>query len=141
MSVTTPSAQFPRLGLAETLDNAREEFVDFTLSPEDHPSVLMYKTPTGDKPRAGVFWCEISKLRTLDGELRFPSLAKLMAGLLTIPASNADSERGFSISRRIYTDQRPTLKQSTICSLMTINSEEYCFETTFCSELLTKCFA
>ena len=139
MSVTTPSAQFPRLGLAETLDNAREEFVDFTLSPEDHPSVLTYKTPTGDKPRARVFWCEISKLRTLDRELR----AKLMAGLLTIPASNADSERGFSISRRIYTDQRPTLKQSTICSLMTIkfNSEEYCFETTFCSELLTKCFA
>lgn len=42
-----------------------------------------------------------------------------MAGLLSIPSSNADSERGFSILRKIHADQRPTLKQSTTISLVT----------------------
>ncbi len=42
------------------------------------------------KPRAGAFWWEVSKLKTLDGEERFPYLSKLMAGLLSIPVSNAD---------------------------------------------------
>ena len=82
-TIESIASRFPQLGLAETLDNLREEFMDFTLSPEDHPSVFTNKTRTGDKPRAGVFWCEVGKLRTLDGE---PSLAKLMAGLLSIPA-------------------------------------------------------
>lgn len=118
------------------------EFMDFKLSPVDHPPVSTYKSATNDdKPQAGLFWNEVSKIKTYDGELRFPFLVKLMAGLLTIPSSNADSERGFSILRRIHTDQRPSLKQSTIISLMAIkfNSEECCYDTTFTEELLTKC--
>ena len=64
-----------------------------------------------------------------------------MTGLLSIPCSNADSERWFSILRKIHTDQRPSLKQSTINSLMTIkfNSNECCYNATFSDELLTKC--
>ena len=48
------------------------------------------------------------------------ALCKLMFGLLTIPGSNADSERGFSMLRKIHTDQRANLDQSTIISLMTM---------------------
>ena len=55
---------------------------------------------------------------TVDGR---PFLCKLMMGLLVIPASNADSERGFSMLRKIHTDQRASLKQKTIVSLMAIN--------------------
>ena len=62
----------------------------------------------------------VSKLETLDGEVRSHCLVKLMTGLLTIPVSNADSERGFSILREIYTDQRPSLSQETLFSLMTM---------------------
>ncbi len=60
---------------------------------------------------------------------------------MSIPASNADSERGFSMLRKVHTDQRPSLKQSTIISLMTIkfNSEECCHDSIFSEELLTKC--
>ena len=46
----------------------------------------------------------------LDGELRFGILCHLMTGLLTITCSNADAERGFSILRKIHTDQRSILK-------------------------------
>ena len=56
-----------------------------------------------------VHW-EVSKLKTLDGEVRFPCLVELMTGLLTIPVSNAHSESDFSIFRKIHTDQRPSLK-------------------------------
>ena len=37
---------------------------------------------------------------------------------LSIPVSNADSEQGFSMLRKIYTDQRANLNQSTIIVLM-----------------------
>ena len=86
-------------------------------------------------------WWEVSKIKTLDGEDRFPLLGKLMVGLLSIPASNADSERGLSILRKIHTDQRPSLKQDTLISLMTIkfNSNSDCYSTKFSENLLTKC--
>ena len=65
-------------------------------------------------------WWEVSKLKALDGEMRFPCLVKLMTGHLTIPVSNADSERAFSTLRYIRTDQRPSLSQKTSISLMII---------------------
>ena len=71
---------------------------DFLLSSEDLPACRYYKDTNGtEKPCPGPFWWEVSKMKTLLGELRFPTLSKLMAGLLTIPCSNADAERGFSI--------------------------------------------
>ena len=126
---------------SDSLDKLREEFMDFTLSPADLPDPSLYKSASGEKPRAGVFWNEVGQIKTLDGELRFSSLFRLMAGLLTIPASNADSERGYSVLRKIHTDQRPSLKPSTISSLMAIkfNSEECCYDTPFSPELLSKC--
>ena len=90
------------------------------------------------RSRPGQFWNEVGRMKTFDGELRFPSLVKLMVGLLLIPSSNADSERGFSMLRKIHTDQRPTLKQSTIISLMSIkfNAEECCHDSVFNEDLL-----
>ena len=123
--------------------------MDFTLSPADLPDRSLdsfyYKSATGDKnPRAGKSWNEVNKIKTLDGGQRFPCLSKLMAGLLTIPVSNADSERGFSILRKIHTDRRPSLKPSTVDSIMSVkfNSEKKkknVAMTPSCSELLTKC--
>ena len=68
-------------------------------------------------------------------------LVKLITGLISIPSSNADSERGFSILRNIHTDQRLILKQSTLISLMSIkfNSEECCHDSIFSELVLTYC--
>ena len=143
-TIKSLAKRFSQLDLAasESIDSLREEFMGFTLSPADHPVVDTYKSATGvPKSKAGVFWLEVGKIMTLEGEPRFPSLARLMAGLLSISCSNANSERGFSILWKIHTDQRPTLKQSTINSLMAVkfNSEEFCFDRSFSQELLTAC--
>ncbi len=64
-----------------------------------------------------------------------------MAGLLAIPSSNADSERVFSILRKIHTDQRSNLDQSTVVALMSLkfNCDDCCHEVKFEPELLKTC--
>ena len=136
--------RFPQVGLADamSLDKLREEFQDFQLSPSDLPSTSNYKAADGVmRPRVGLYWTEVGKLSTLEGQPRFPFLCKLMAALLSIPASNADSERGFSILRKIHTDQRSNLDQSTIISLMAMkyNCDQCCFDQKLSQELLRKC--
>ena len=143
-TVTKLVKRFQQLGLndPESIDALRSEFNDFKLSVNDLPSVETYKSATNDdKPRPGRFWNEVSKMQTYDGNARFPLLCKLMMAILTIPASNADSERGFSILRKIHTDQRPSLKQESLVALMAIkfNSEDYCHNTSFSEDLLTMC--
>jgi len=66
---------------------------------------------------------------------------KLVSGLLSTPCSNADSERRFSMLRKIHTDQRGSLDHSTIVALMNIkfNCTGCCTEPKFDSELLSKC--
>ncbi len=70
-----------------------------------------------------------------------PALCMLVMGLLSIPASNADSERGFSILPKIHTDQRSSLKQSTIIDLMSVkfNSHNCCFDSELSEDLLKSC--
>ena len=63
--------RFPQIGLAdaESLDQFREEFLDFKLSPTDLPSLVEYTTADlTKKPRAGKFWSEVDGISTLDGK-------------------------------------------------------------------------
>ena len=63
--------RFPHLDLAntESLDQLREEFIDFSLSPGDLHASKEYLAADGTmKPRAGSFWWEIGKMRTFDGQ-------------------------------------------------------------------------
>ena len=77
----------------------------------------------------------------MDGKQRFELLYRLVSGLLCIPSSNADSERGFSMLRKIHTDQRASLDHSTIVALMSLkhNCTECCFDATLEKELHLKC--
>lgn len=147
--------KFPQLELAtpECLDHLKEEFSDFLLSPSEiqpliatysawDPSFNSYRAAEKvEKPRPGAFWQKIAQMRSLDGEPRFPLLNKLMAGLLSIPSSNADSERGFSMLRKIHTDQRSNLDHSTVVSLMSLkfNCDSCCYDTKLTPELLSDC--
>ena len=74
---------------------------------------------------------------TLDGEPKFPILFRLMAGLLCIPSSNADAERGFSILQMVHTDERASLSHFTIVVLMSLKYVACCFDAVFSDELLT----
>ena len=136
--------RFPQIGLSESasLDQLQEEFQDFKLSPGDLPSIVKYKAADGVlRAKAGLFWSEVNKMTTLDGQPRFNLLHQLMAGLLSIPVSNADSERGFSMLRKIHTDQRANLDQSTIIALMGMqfNCDDCCCDIKLSPELLSAC--
>ena len=116
--------------------------LDFTFSPGDLPTSDTYNTVDNSKKAcAGPFWWEIGKMMTLNGEPRFPKLYRLMAGLLCIPCSNADAERGFSVLRKVHTDQRASLSQETIIHLFSIkfNDSSCCFDSELPEELITKC--
>jgi hypothetical protein len=136
--------RFPQLHLDEedTLSLLKEEYLDFTLSPEDVPQAQNYSSVENlQKPKVGKFWKDVSSMITSDGSPQFPSLCKLMFALMTIPCSNADSERGFSILRKIHTDQRSNLDQSTIVALMStkFNCDTCCYTVTLTLDLLSKC--
>ncbi|KAL5502306.1 hypothetical protein EMCRGX_G009055 [Ephydatia muelleri] len=54
--------RFPQPDLADSasLDQLREEFIDFTLSPSDLPTPGEYHAADGTiKPRTGIFWSEV----------------------------------------------------------------------------------
>lgn len=50
--------------------------------------------------------------------LRFSNLAALMKAMLCIPHSNASSERSFSMVKKILTENRMSMDNSTLCALM-----------------------
>ena len=60
-----------------------------------------------------------------------------MAELLSILVSNADSERGFSMLRKIHTDQRSNLQQYNTMA-MKFNCDDCCHEIKLSQELLSK---
>ncbi len=143
-TVVTLAKRFPQLGLSdsESIQRLEEEFMDFTLSPGDLPIIDIYNAVDHTKKAcAEHFWWEVGQMMTLSGELRFPNLYRLMAGLLSIPCSNADAERVFSVLRKVHTDQRASLSHETIVHLFSIkfNDTSYCFDTELSEELITKC--
>ena len=143
-TVVTLAKRFPQLGLSdsESIRCLQKEFMDFTLSPADLPSWHTYNAVDHTKKAcAGPFWWDVGKIMTLTGEPRFSNLYQLMAGLLCIPCSNADSERAFSVLRKVHIDQRASLNQATIIDLFSIkfNCSSCCFDSLLPQELLAKC--
>ena len=57
-----------------------------------------------NKHDAVAFWMTVLNMQSTMGELKYNNLATLALHLLAIPASNADSERVFSLVRRVKTD-------------------------------------
>ena len=69
------------------------------------------------RPSYALVWGALSKT-TRGGILKFPNLCKLMKGILSIPHSNASSERLFSMVRKIVTENRTDLGNDTVCALL-----------------------
>ncbi len=114
-TVVKLAKKFPQLQLADSknLDCLKQEFTDFFLSPQDlTPLISTYRAcePSFnphhaaekiEKAYAGSFWWKVGQMKTLDDKEHFPLLFKLMAGLLSIPSSNADSE-SFSLEENTH---------------------------------------
>ncbi len=74
----------------------------------------------------------------MQGENQFPVLVSLSKCLLSLPISNADTERVFSIVRKIVTDYRKEMEQDTLCALLTckLNCDCACYQLETPKELL-----
>ena len=79
----------------------------------------------------GQFWGKMEYLKDLfSSKPRFPVLCRIAKLCLTIPVANVDSERMFSILKKIHTEFRSELNNDTICALMCSNQNSLtdCFE-------------
>ena len=69
--------------------------------------------------RVDTFWAEMGRKKTFVGAVRFPLLTRVMTKLSVIAHSNnADSERVFSMVRKVDTDSRSQLGNDTLRALL-----------------------
>ena len=92
------------------------------LNDSDIPARQMeaFKTEQGDI-MLDRLWHHIGNIKNADGTWRFERLRKVVRLILTIPHSNAEEERIFSIIRKNKTCFRPNLDPSeTLGSIVTV---------------------
>ena len=82
---------------------------------EHREFVLDTEVHAGESEDAVEFWIRVSHTSSPMDELKYHKLASLALQLLSIPSSNADSERVFSLVRRIKTEFRSSLLTETVC--------------------------
>ena len=85
------------------------------------------------KYRMDIIWSYLSGARTMDGKLLFKKLANVALLVLTLPHSNTQEERVFSMVTKNKTKFRPSLElYGTLSNILTIKLAEadpcYAFE-------------
>ena len=115
--------QFPQLGFSTTdkLEELKTEAIVFQMAdaadlPED--------------TNIDTFWGDLHNIKQIGSTTPlYANLLVLVRALLALPASNADSERSFSMVRKIDSEDRSHLERSTIASLLTLklNLDENCY--------------
>ena len=76
------------------------------------------------------FWASIHEIHTVDtNQPVYSTLLVLIRALLALPASNADSERCFSMVQKIDSEDRSHLERTTVASLLALklNVDADCF--------------
>ncbi|CAC5378676.1 unnamed protein product [Mytilus coruscus] len=71
------------------------------------------------------FWQSMAQRKIPSGQPQFDLLFQLSKVMLTIPHSNADTERTFIMLKKIQTDSRDNLESKTIHSLLSIKINNY----------------
>ena len=77
------------------------------------------------------FWASLHDVKQIGSSIpTYNNLLILVRALLSIPASNADSERCFSMVRKIDSAERSHLERSTVASLLSLklNVDDDCFD-------------
>ena len=114
--------------MPEEMDDIVSEFNDYRVMPERQlPPVNCDEDGALDH-----FWFSMSRiLKPGDtSQKRFSKLAQLCKILLVLPHSNADPERLFSMVNKVETDQRGSLKASTVTDLISVkmNTDSACYD-------------
>jgi hypothetical protein len=106
-------------------DVLMDQYQDYQMaSMEDLPTL----EPGG---RMDKFWFKMEKeVVCTTGQPRFQAISRLALVALSLPHSNADAERSFSMLKKIQTDTRENLSARTVHALMTtkINVDSPCHD-------------
>ena len=77
--------------------------------------------PQSDDHDVDAFWATMHNVRGMGSSIpTYSTLLVLIRALLALPASNGDSERCFSMVRKIDSEDRSHLERSTVASLLTL---------------------
>ena len=122
--------QFPQLRLDTKLDELRTEALDFQMA----SSASLPADNDVDE-----FWCSVHNIKSMKSSLpAYSNLLVLVRALLSLPASNADSEQCFSMVRKIDSEERSHLERTTVASLLALklNVDSMCYNFKPPSDLL-----
>ena len=115
-------------------EQLKEEYEDFQLLGEDAFTLV----EDGESRPIDHVWADILAMKTPLGVIRLPLMATVMAPLLSLPHSNADVERLFSILRKVHTEARHSLNADTITAYLQckLNIDTCCYELDVSEEML-----
>lgn len=117
--------RFPVAVPEENFDALETEVLDYVLAPSGElPLVQRDAEKPTNSTELCRYWHNVGVMKSLEGTDRFPNLVGLAKCLLSLPHSNADTERVFSIVRKIVTDFRTRLCALVACKL---NNDCDCF--------------
>lgn len=111
------------------LDQLRDEFVQYQMMEDaDIPDTVWQSALVAEDEqtdtryyRMDVIWAHMKTMRDPDGALMFERLATVALLVLTLPHSNAEEERVFSLVTKNKTKFRPNLKlEGTLSSIVTL---------------------
>ena len=132
--------QFPQLGLneGEQLEQLKTEAIDFFMAdpaelPLADPAELLHNSDVN------TYWEAVHEIKEMGStQPQYSNLLVLVRALLALLASNADSERCFSMIRKIDGEERNHLERSTVAALLSLklNVDEECYEYKPPTELL-----
>ena len=107
-------------------EQLKEEFEDFQLLREDAITLV----EDGESRPIEHVWADILATKTPLGVIRFPLMATVMTPLLSLPHSNEDVEKLFSILRKVHTEVRHRLNADTITAFLQckLNIDSCCYE-------------
>ena len=127
--------RFPHLVEEDKYDELADEYRDFQTAPS--PPLPKFDR---EKSRVDEFWGTVSSMCShVTGAKIYPLLGRVTQAVLTIPNSNADCERVFSMVKKIQTENRSELAGETVAALLSckLNHDSKCFEFQPNSEMLT----
>ena len=113
-SVVSLSDRFTSFSQQEK-QQLEDEASDYILTP-------LCDLPTFDPDTTTLnqFWHTMGNLKLPSGQKQFSHLYQLSKIVLTLPHSNADTERVFSMLKKIQSDSRDSLADKTIHSLLSV---------------------
>ena len=108
------------------LNKLEEEFIDYQLLGSSDIAASVWESALvadGESKhyRMDLVWSYSNTMKRGDGMLKFTKLSQVARLVLTLPHSNAEEERVFSLVTKNKTNFRPNLKlDGTLCSILTV---------------------